>query len=99
MPKFTPGDWILDWGTTHTGQIATVHHTSQREGWAEIWSFDHPDEKAQTANAQLIAKAPEMYNALKEISEHKIETSLVNGDRLLKLKQIAETAIKQIRNN
>jgi len=62
--KGTMGPWEKDRNNTHTGQIATVHHCLNND-WVEIWSPNWPeDEEAQEANANLIAAAPELLEAL-----------------------------------
>ena len=61
--KWTPGPWETDRNSTHTGEIATIHHCLNND-WVEVWSTDWPDSEArQEANANLIAAAPELYDA------------------------------------
>ena len=72
MSKHTPGPWRApliggDHGTTgiiwadepHGGVVATVSRTVQ-----------HPDPAEQTANARLIAAAPDMLAALERARVH-----------------------------
>ena len=67
--KWTPGPWETDRNNTHTGQIATIHHCLNND-WVEVWSTDWPDSEArQEANANLIAAAPELYEALQQAVE------------------------------
>ena len=62
--KWTPGPWETDRNSTHTGQIATIHHCLNND-WVEVWSTDWPDSEArQEANAHLIAAAPLMHLSL-----------------------------------
>ena len=69
MSKHTPGPWLIEAQNSHTGAIATVHNTT--DVWVEIWSENWivtgmgPEE--QSANARLIAAAPDLLEALKEI--------------------------------
>lgn len=67
--KWTPGPWILEMNSVHTGSIATVHHCT--DGWAEIWSENWIESglgpEVMDANARLIAAAPELYAALLEL--------------------------------
>jgi hypothetical protein len=65
--KGTPGPWKVDRNNVHTGQIATIHHCIGND-WVEIWSPAWPDsEEAQEANANLIAAAPDLLEALQDI--------------------------------
>lgn len=64
--KGTPGPWEVDRNNVHTGQIATIHHCIGND-WVEIWSPNWPDsEETQEANANLIAAAPDLLEALQE---------------------------------
>ena len=66
MSKHTPGPWLIEAQNSHTGAIATVHNTT--DVWVEIWSENWivtgmgPEE--QSANARLIAAAPDLLEAL-----------------------------------
>ncbi|MDH2372168.1 hypothetical protein [Providencia rettgeri] len=67
--KHTPAPWLTDRNNTHTGQIATVHGC-ENNSWVEIWSTNWPEsESVQEANANLIAAAPELLEALIELTE------------------------------
>lgn len=63
----TPGPWLIEAETCHTGDIATVHHTADK--WVTIyaphWAETGMDEHEQSANARLIAAAPDLLEALK----------------------------------
>lgn len=69
MSKHTPGPWLIEAQNSHTGAIATVHNTT--DVWVEIWSENWivtgmgPEE--QSANARLIAAAPELLAALQAV--------------------------------
>ena len=64
--KHTPGPWLTAIQTCHAGGVATVYNTA--DGWVEIWTENWavtgmgPDE--QSANAKLIAAAPDLLEAL-----------------------------------
>ncbi|EMU8998621.1 hypothetical protein AAA733_001667 [Providencia rettgeri] len=67
--KHTPAPWLTDRNNTHTGQIATVHGC-ENNSWVEIWSTNWPEsESVQEANANLIAAAPELLEALQSIQQ------------------------------
>ncbi len=68
--KGTPAPWLTDRNNTHAGQIATVHGC-ENKSWIEIWSTDWPEsESVQEANANLIAAAPELLEALIEMQRN-----------------------------
>ncbi len=68
MSKHTPGPWLIEAQNCHTGDIATVYQTS--EGWVTIyaphWAETGMEPPEQSANARLIAAAPDLLKALKE---------------------------------
>ena len=71
-PEHTPGPWLVDKDSTHTGQICTVHGVEDEMGepcWVEIWSTNWPDGRTQSHNARLIAAAPDMLKDGFEFSE------------------------------
>lgn len=67
--QHTPGPWLIEAQNSHTGAIATVHNTT--DVWVEIWSENWivtgmgPEE--QSANARLIAAAPDLLEALRMV--------------------------------
>ena len=71
MSKHTPGPWLTAIQECHTGDIATVYHTT--DGWVSIWSENWAitgmDREEQSANARLIAAAPDLLEALKLMVE------------------------------
>ena len=56
-PKHTPGSWELDDGAVYTNNKTTLIATLYRKG---PWT----DSAEREADGQLIAAAPEMYDAL-----------------------------------
>ena len=64
--KWTPGPWVID-DATRPAEICTIHHTSHHNGFVyvrgELGYWD-ADEDENMANANLIAAAPELYEAL-----------------------------------
>lgn len=63
MSKFTPGPWKV----THNGYANApylIHHVESGTDVAEVYCDESPDQPTQTANARLIAAAPEMLDAL-----------------------------------
>ena len=72
----TPGPWVVEAGTCHTGEIAMVHGAETENGeptWLEVWSPEWPHNA--DANARLIAAAPELLAALKAIVEDHLHTT------------------------
>ena len=69
--QHTPGPWLIEAQNSHTGAIATVHNTT--DVWVEIWSENWivtgmgPEE--QSANARLIAAAPDLLRALASLTD------------------------------
>lgn len=64
--QHTPGPWLIEAETCHTGDIATVHNTADK--WVTIyaphWMETGMGEHEQSANAHLIAAAPDLLKAL-----------------------------------
>lgn len=68
MSKHTPGPWETDRNNVHAGQIAVVHHCLGND-WVEIWSPTWPEVgETQEANARLIAAAPDLLEAAKDVT-------------------------------
>ena len=69
MSKHTPGPWLIEAQNCHFGDIATVHNTDEK--WVTIyaphWMETGMDEKEQSANARLIAAAPELLESLVDL--------------------------------
>lgn len=95
MSKHTPGPWLIEAQNCHFGDIATVHNTDEK--WVTIyaphWMETGMDEKEQSANARLIAAAPELLEALKKISA--IENQMYGADweEIEEARDIADAAI------
>lgn len=62
--KFTPGPWTAEAENVHVGCVAICH--GDADTWFEIWSENWGDGVDQKANANLIAAAPELYEALEQ---------------------------------
>ena len=94
MSKHTPGPWLIEAQNSHTGAIATVHNTT--DVWVEIWSENWivtgmgPEE--QSANARLIAAAPDLLEALKRLSDQCDRMRLL-GQHMTDAEESAKTAI------
>lgn len=66
--QHTPGPWLIGIQTCPTGSIATVYNTTDKwvEIWSENWMVTGMPPEEQSANARLIAAAPDLLKALKE---------------------------------
>lgn len=67
-PKFTAGPWdIAAWNddSEHQGQVSAVTQSDEERVICEFLKSESGE--SQTANAHLIAAAPEMYAALEEL--------------------------------
>jgi hypothetical protein len=71
-PKWTPGPWLLDGSTIYT----LDEHTKSNRWWASVQAIyrgpatERPLDITRaeiSANARLIASAPELYHALNEL--------------------------------
>ena len=63
-PKFTPGPWHSDdYGYIWSGERSDAHLIAEVRGWGWIQYLPNP-EQIQDANRDLIAAAPELYEAL-----------------------------------
>ena len=64
--QHTRGPWLIEAENCHTGDIATVHNTADK--WVTIyaphWMETGMGEHEQSANARLIAAAPDLLEAL-----------------------------------
>jgi hypothetical protein len=93
MSKHTPGPWLIEAQNSHTGAIATVHNTT--DVWVEIWSENWivtgmgPEE--QSANARLIAAAPELLESLEYAIRMVPELATVPGVKAAIAKATGET--------
>lgn len=63
--KHTPGPWKLEIIHLSTGRNRHVRASSPSRGVAEVWGPD--EDKESDANARLIAAAPELLEALRDI--------------------------------
>jgi hypothetical protein len=66
--KHTPGPWHVDEQNVHSGQVCTCHGDTPGT-WYEVWSPNWGEGINQKANAQLIAAAPDLLEALKELRD------------------------------
>ena len=97
MSKHTPGPWLIEAQNCHFGDIATVHNTDEK--WVTIyaphWMETGMDEKEQSANARLIAAAPELLEALQMLmndpGEDRIKSSAWDAARAAIAKATGET--------
>ena len=91
MSKHTPGPWLIEAQNCHFGDIATVHNTDEK--WVTIyaphWMETGMDEKEQSANARLIASAPELLEALKTV----VLAGLPDGPGYVPIEAMARAAI------
>jgi hypothetical protein len=84
--KHTPGEWRVAQSSYH-GETGQYYECFEIEGDSPFWiakvQYPERNKKVGEANARLIAAAPEMLQALKEINQHLrdvVETQR-NGDR------------------
>ncbi|EMB3082932.1 hypothetical protein MCL91_04445 [Providencia rettgeri] len=83
--KGTPAPWLTDRNNCHSGHIATVHGCENND-WVEIWSTDWPEsESVQEANAHLIASAPELLEALRELIQAHEYSLRIGHERIIEL--------------
>ena len=88
--KFTPGPWNVEKENIHIGSIATCHGDKE-DGYYEVWTSNWMDSGIdQKANANLIAAAPELLEALEDLVE---QICSVDGCAQLSI-DMAELAIK-----
>lgn len=66
MNKFTQGPWVAE---VHSNERYCISGNNGRSvvAWTEVVSYKNPD--YEEANARLIAKAPELYEAVKDLIE------------------------------
>jgi hypothetical protein len=80
MSKSTPGPWVIDWNVSRLdifGSDETTLVASLRRS-----TLSQAIDEAARANARLISAAPEMYEALRDVSEYldAIPESAAGGD-------------------
>lgn len=84
MSKHTPGPWLIEAQNCHTGDIATVHHTTN--GWVTIyaphWAETGMEPPEQSANARLIAAAPDLLDALRLAVRQNSHDMMLTGEEL-----------------
>lgn len=73
MANHTPGPWIVGafgdvWAGTYF-DVETGKWSEVSEGSAKVIASSDPKDPESVANASLIAAAPKMYAALREIAE------------------------------
>jgi len=66
MNAHTPGPWQIDHNNCHSGQVAVCH--GDEEGYVEVWSENWSEGTSQSANARLIAAAPDLLAELQNIA-------------------------------
>lgn len=65
--QHSPGPWNISRNTVHSGQIAVLHNCRNGD-FLEIWSRPQlGNQDTQHANAELIAAAPELLEALNKL--------------------------------
>jgi len=74
MSKHTPGPWSIHWGSSGN-RCLEIHHEKTIVAHATDYSIDGAE---RSANARLIAAAPELLAALED-SERIISFALNNG--------------------
>lgn len=99
MSKHTPGPWKVAGGYGWEETKVCYHIVDPKKGWvAQLWNKYEEDFKSceeSKANAQLIAAAPEMLEALEKVKEY-IEHSM-NYGILAGVPEFVESAIKKAR--
>ncbi len=82
MSTHAPGPWAIIPQMSPEGDVATVYGTT--EGWVSIhapgWS-NIGDRKVAMANARLIAAAPDLLEALRELMSQVQGYQDCNGDK------------------
>ncbi|HGN1417445.1 TPA: hypothetical protein ACKRQ9_000786 [Proteus mirabilis] len=77
--KHSPAPWLTSRRECHIGSIATIHGCENND-WIEIRSTNWHVQSVQEANARLIAAAPELLEALIELTESAKESIDGLGD-------------------
>lgn len=70
--KHTPGPWYAHWGHPTTSRVASIKSPSRYVGLevADVYGTDERDlDNENTANAHLIAAAPELLEALEALED------------------------------
>jgi hypothetical protein len=72
MASHTPGPWYLDFDNPIDDTYASISAPTHKSLAEVVWCFDDDDEQSPEleANGYLIAAAPELLEALKDVLAH-----------------------------
>ena len=102
--KWTPGPWRYsfedgdDWGTVRAGQRWICQASNPAVKWEDLPTYREANTDPHQANAQLIAAAPDLYEAL-EMAAEALDKFSVGDDDLVTEAPIlaARAALKKAR--
>lgn len=95
--KFTKGPWRVDPGHKHDIQTSGGEFEIASVAGSVLRVGEKPDFDARTANAHLIAAAPEMYEALVSLLTAIDVVQAIPGPKGLELRQKASAALAKAR--